>query len=523
MATSIIDALIVTLGLDPSGFKRGKAEADAGLKDTKNIATGAADDIVGGIGKIALKFTALFTAVRGVTDIIDFFKELNHEIADLGYTSRQLGESAGNLRLYQQVAEGFGGTAKGVTGTVSSLETAMFNMRQMGQMSDQLVAFQRFGGGLPATNAQGGIDYPRMIAQLRGALSGLPAQEANQRMLAMGLDEGTRNAVLASTQDLAKWTEAQKKSATQTGAHTKAAQDLERSWLQLKNDAVGLSATVLGKTTPALEAMFAAIDKWVGSEGFTAVLKGIGDQLTRIGTAMNDITNGNFVKGFKDLLTGPELLKNPGSDAGKWIHDHVAKALGLDAVSLEKNRRAEAAPAFARLEQKYKLPTGALNRIATVESHYDASTPSKAGALGMFGLMPAFHPNAGANNSADAIDAAQTLASYHRLFGGDKGDPDWSKAYEAYNVGPGALKIALSGNGGTKGAETAAAAGRYIKKIQEVGATPPTSSTRGPTSLSIGHITLNLPNAKDADDISNDLADAIQRRFNVFQTDAGMV
>lgn len=511
MAISIIDALVVTLGLDPSGFKKGKAEADAGLKDTKNIATGAAEEIVGGIGKMALAFTSLFVAVRGVTDVVDFFKDLNHQISDLGYTSRQLGETAPGLRLYQQVAEGFGGTAKGVTGTVASLEQALFQMRQMGTMSDILVAWQRFGGGLPKTNAQGGIDLMASIGQARRAVTGLPAQEANQRLIAMGLDEGTRNAILASTSDLAKWTEAQKKSAKEVGGNTKAAQDLERSWLQLKNDAVGLSATVLGQTTPALEAMFSAIDKWGESETFLETLNQIGAALKGIGGFAKDIQAGNW---------GTALGNAAG---GLW--DWVKGGINTKGNNITSLSRIHYASYFTGLEKQYRLPPGLLDKVVTAESHYDENAVSKTGARGLFLLDPKYFHDAGKNvtgEGGDAHVAAAYLAKLHQQFGGDKGDPDWTKAVAALH-GPGALKGALSGKDGAAGEATNAAAGRYIDKVLGAGATPPTSSTRGPMNLSIGHITLNLPNAKDADDISNDLADAIQRRFNVFQTDAGMV
>ena len=519
MATSIIDALIVTLGLDSTEFKKGKAEADAALKDTKNVAVSAADDIAGGIGKLALKFTGLFTAIAGVASVVDFFKNLNHEISDLGYTSRQLGESAGNLRLYQQIAEGFGGTAKGVTGTVASLETAMFNMRQMGQMSDQLVAWQRFGGGLPQTNAAGGIDMLASINQVRRAMSGLAPQEANQRMLAMGLDEGTRNAVLASTADLAKWTEAQKKSATQVGANTKAAQDLERSWLQLKNDAVGLSATVLGQTTPALEAMFATIDNWVNSEGFSAALKTIADSLRQIRDVANDIATGEWRKALGDLFNGDkDPTGNPGVVAGNWIHNKVSGAWNSATLNLRRTRNA---PYLAALEKQYGLPAGIMDKMIMTESRHNPSAVSPKGAVGIAQLMPQFHPGAGTNPATDEATMAQTLSALHRQFGGDKGDPDWSKAISAYNVGGGALGHALNSNDAAAAA-TRASAGRYLDKVLGSAAAPPTGSMRAPASLSIGEINLTLPGVKNATDLANGLADAIQRRFNVFQTDTGL-
>jgi soluble lytic murein transglycosylase-like protein len=358
---------------------------------------------------------------------------------------------------------------------------------------------------MPPTNAQGGIDYLKAIQQARRAVAGLSPQEANQRMIVAGLDEGTRNAVMASTSELAKWTDANKKSAAQVGANTEAAQNLERSWLQLKNDAVGLSAVVLGQTTPALEAMFAAIDKWTAEESFLNTLNQIGAALKAIAGFAKDIQDGNW----------GTALGNAAGGLWDWVKGgfHAGNDDGITSIA-----RMRHASLFAGLEKQYGLPKGLLDRVATAESHYDSNAVSKAGAVGTFQLMPKYFPGAGQNDANDANMAAAYLAKLHQSFGGDKGDPDWSKAVAAYNAGQTRVKNVLAGKATLPG-ETS----NYVNKVLGAGASHPTGSTRGPGSLSIGNISITLPNAKNASDVANGLGDAIQRRFNVFQTDAGLV
>lgn len=519
MATSIIDALIVTLGLDASGFKRGKAEADAALKETRNIAVTSAEDIVGGVAKMALGFTALFTAVRGVGDAIEYFKNLNHEISDLGYTSRQLGESAQSLRVYQQLAEGFGGSSKGITNTVSSLETAMFNMRQMGQMSSPLIAWQRFLGGLPPTNAEGGIDMIAAINQARQATAGLSSMEATQRMKASGLDEGTINAVLGKTKAVDDYIAAQQRSAAQIAADVDSAKSLQQASAQLQFDLAGVASVALKDATPSLEAMFKKMDDWVKSESILDTLNKLKAALDGINQALKDITSGNWMKGVEDLLpTSPGRFLMTGPLQMGW--DWLSGKLGTDDASSEARRRASMAPFLSSLEKQYGLPAGILNQVATVESHYVPGIVNSAGAAGIFQEKLKYNPLAGQNNNNDAIYAAKMLSLYAKQFGGD-----WNKALAAFNVGPGALSDALSGKdplGPEHAKATMAAAARYLKKISSAAGSSPTSSTRGPASLSIGNITINTQ-AKDANGIAADLAGAIRRKFNVFQTDAGLV
>ena len=64
MAT-IIDSLLVTLGLDPSGFNAGKAKVDKGLKDTGNEADKTGDKLKGAGGPGVNIFRALFLRLRG--------------------------------------------------------------------------------------------------------------------------------------------------------------------------------------------------------------------------------------------------------------------------------------------------------------------------------------------------------------------------------------------------------------------------------------------------------------------------
>lgn len=520
MTTNVIDAFVMTLGLDPSGFKKGKAEADAAIKDTKGIAVTSGVEIAGAVKKMALEFAGLFLAVRSISDVVHFFADLNHEIADLGYTSRQLGETAANLRLYQQVGEGFGGTAAGVNSTVESLESALFNMRQMGQFSDTLIAWQRFGGGLPAMNAQGGIDYLKMVQQVRGAMHGLGDVEANQRMMAMGLDPGTRNAVLSSTEDFNKWVESQRKSAAEFAKNTEGAQRLSRAWVNLKGDLGGLAATLLSDATPALQDMFKKLDSWFKSDGPDHFRQGI-DKVIDTVQHLLGLVDELQKKGIVDTLVdhGKDTLKhgfkNPfGTQASK--DDPLSHVWSM-------GRRATLAPTLAAMEKQYGLPSGLLDKIISAESNYNPQAvgykkDGSVGGLGIMQLNPQFYPKAGQNYLNDIITGAQKLAGLHQQFGGDKGDPGWVKAVAAYNAGATTLLNSFGPHGKALLPETH----DYVHKVFGADQGIPTASNKGPMHLSIGKVEVHTQ-ATDADGIAQDFASAVMRKFNVFQSDAAVV
>lgn len=514
MTTNVIDAFVMTLGLDPSGFKKGKAEADAAILSTKNLASGSAAEIGGAVKLMALEFAGLFLAVRSISDVVHFFTELNHEIADLGYTSRQLGETAANLRLYQQVGEGFGGTAAGVNSTVESLESALFNMRQMGQFSDTLIAWQRFGGGLPAVNAQGGIDYLKMVQQVRGAMHGLGDVEANQRMMAMGLDPGTRNAVLSSTADFNKWVEAQRKSAAEFAQNTAGAQRLSRSWVQLKNDTQGLAATLLSDATPALQDLFKRLDGWFKSDGPEHFRQGI-DKVIGTVEHLLGLVDELQKKGIVDTAVdeGAKLIKNGFKSGVQSSRDDPLRRVW------SIGKRATLAPLLAETEKKYGLPKGLLDGVITQESNYDAQAKNgtHVGLMQLNSKDTQNFPNAGLNYKNDVQMGAAYLASLHKMFGGDKGDPDWIKAVAAFNAGPGTERDVLKGQRDFL-PETL----NYVPRVLGPNAHAPAKGSEPNIKLEIGSITIHSQ-ATDATGIADDLYTSINRRFNVFQSDAAVV
>lgn len=91
---------------------------------------------------------------------------------------------------------------------------------------------------------------------------------------------------------------------------------------------------------------------------------------------------------------------------------------------------------FAAIEQQYGLPAGLLTAIASVESNFNPRAVSRAGAQGMFQLMPDTSRSFGVDpwNPYDAAHgAAKHLLRDYRQFG------DWNLAVAAYNAGPGAV------------------------------------------------------------------------------------
>ena len=142
-----------------------------------------------------------------------------------------------------------------------------------------------------------------------------------------------------------------------------------------------------------------------------------------------------------DALAPPQIEGNVGEQAPYLMREQPQ---GTAPVKVPQPSKEGAAllgwmrPAMANLERLYNLPAGLLRSVAITESGGDQFATSKAGAQGMFQLMPGTAKDLGLKGndvfdpmkSADA--AARYLSQLLRRSGGDL-----SKALASYNWGMG--------------------------------------------------------------------------------------
>ena len=125
---------------------------------------------------------------------------------------------------------------------------------------------------------------------------------------------------------------------------------------------------------------------------------------------------------------------------------------------------AEWLPLLNAAEDRYALPHNLLARIAFQESSFrpeviDCQIASKAGALGIMQLMPAYFPNAGHSPAVDIDDAAQLLANLHARY------KDWQLALAGYNWGGGNVHHVIVTEGIPMLADLPAETANYVKQI----------------------------------------------------------
>jgi hypothetical protein len=243
VAGSVIDSLVVTLGLDSKGFAEG-------IK-------GSSEQLAGFTRRLA----GMFIAVRGLEDVVGYFKDLHAQLAEIGFTSKNLGVAGTELKKLGEVSELFGGQMQDAADSVQSLQSGIFNLRYKGQVSESLQMLQRFG--VAYLTASGHAREFRDIAKDAAAAidkqaktAGLNQGERYQLALSMGFSGGIASAVSQGGKGLeAALGKAQVDQKALTERTIEGQVKLDQDLTRLHESTAAQSSVILSKLTPAIEAV----------------------------------------------------------------------------------------------------------------------------------------------------------------------------------------------------------------------------------------------------------------------------
>lgn len=137
---TVVDELIVRLGLDPSDFNKGQKAAGAAFLKTRDEAKSAGQDVeksakgmADSIDRVTKSALALFGVLVGAHGLTDFLVSVTNTDAAIGRLSTNLGISTANLQQWQAAAARMGGSAEGMTSSISNASSQLINLRTNGQ------------------------------------------------------------------------------------------------------------------------------------------------------------------------------------------------------------------------------------------------------------------------------------------------------------------------------------------------------------------------------------------------------
>ncbi|HDZ9766867.1 TPA: lytic transglycosylase domain-containing protein [Klebsiella variicola subsp. variicola] len=239
MAATVIDALLITLGLDTSDFRKGQKDVSDDLKKQREDAKKTAKEMAEQGKKAAAFFSSIKTellALTGVTvtagGLMSFVKNTTSSLMDLSIQSKALGMSAKELDGWAKSAEAAGSSAEKITNVLKGFQDAKQGAT-FGDFTNPLYEvapiLRRLTGVEINTSKD---DVPTIARKVFSALQKVK-NPAMRRVLAerVGIDDATlqRNQEGQFLPDVDRLT----KSSGITDASTKGAKEFTAAWAEL--------------------------------------------------------------------------------------------------------------------------------------------------------------------------------------------------------------------------------------------------------------------------------------------------
>ena len=541
MAT-VIDALLITLGLDASNFKKGAAQAEKSTKDTAESVRKSAGEKTASLAEVGRGVAKLFLEFETAAGFIKWLGNLNRGEAELGRTAANLGISAHELNKWGLASELAGGKAEDMQNALGLMSKSLYDLQVKAQ-PNELIRLMQFLG-MPVAGIK---DNAKALQDLGDRLRVDAAQFGRQHAYNLakdaGLNEGAfnfltmekaqRDAILATAE----------RNNNVNAESVRLAQELQRQWNDIHQSITAAGQAILAEVSPAVIQLFdgmksitGATDEWKTGLGIAlTVVKAIqsafvlvGDAIGGAAAAVAALFRGDGIKAFLGILKDQgEHATQIGESFGAKINDFWERlfakkdAVTGQPVAAGTPTKSQLLAALAAAEAQNGIPQGALSAIANQESRFrpdiiNGTTRSSAGATGLMQLMPGQFANAGADPLQDIQTAAKYLVQLFKQFG------DWKLAIAAYNDGPGNIRAWLGGRHALP-KETQ----EYVANV--VGATPSlnraavaagTIDRGNTTTVTTGDIIVNTQ-ATDAQGVAQGVAGAIKRQVTLSQADTG--
>lgn len=514
--TTVIDQLIVKLGLDPRDFTKGEKQIAAGVLRTKeNVRKGASDmsksfegagrsmAAQGGvIAKVFGKGGALGLAIAATIGALKLINDKFYEVAEntrkLGLDARNFNTTAAGLRNMQNAAELAGGSLEDATTAASGLGKALFDVKFNGQISEQLIMLGRLG--VQWTDATGKArDFKDVALDTADALAKAQASgqmsraEAFQFAQQAGFGGGMANLVADGPAALRDALAKQEARRQVSGEDVRAADERVRAY-----DSLGQAALAeVGVPGMAAESpMMTALSK-KSESALTGGVHALGSAIDSASMALGDL-----------------------ADSAKEVSGSFGRAVTAQGVWM---RGKIYEPAIDKAADKYGIDRDVLRGIARVESGNDPNAVNpKSGAAGLMQLNPKFFPNAGKNPYSDIDTAAKHFRSLLDSFEAEGGSTTPQEQYihalRAYNAGETNYRT-----GRNLGRENRAYAGKVLAGTSMALPTPGAqgAATTNNTDITFESVTINTPRT-DGQGVAAEFVEATRRKMMAAQADTGM-
>lgn len=266
MAT-VIDTLIVELGLDPKNFTKGQKDAIDSMRKMQEGAERGGKNIeaqgkkfsqfFGGIKQQALGLFAAFMGGRGAKDFAIYLTNINSQAGRTAYTLKMTSKE---LVAWQNIARQTGGSAEEMAGAMQGLSGQVYDFlngigdgKFLGVFTAMHVDIKKANGEIKTAS--------ELFFDLARAVEKMDPARARSLLASLGLPDGVISSFLLGEKRLKGLYDTQMQLATASTKDTAAAGELAKSWNEATTAAERLGTKVMTLLTPAMSGLLSWVAK----------------------------------------------------------------------------------------------------------------------------------------------------------------------------------------------------------------------------------------------------------------------
>lgn len=294
---TIIDSLLVTLGLDPSSMKKGAAEADKVQKkledDTKKSNKRMSDEerkrfeeqrrqnkvteertkaVAAAIRQVRNETLGLLGLFMGGMGIKNFVANTIDQASSLKFLSENLDMSVESIQAYQRASERMGGSAAGMVAQLQESQSEIAKLRTGQGPSAAMQATFRAAGmagiSLNEADLKNGNDYLMARSKILAVLYKQNAGNAQIMAAQMGISQDQFNLIKMGPEALQKLAAAQLKNSVISARDAEQALRLKNRWLDFTDSAQATGTKILVSLIPAFKEVLGWLQKvtnWIAA------------------------------------------------------------------------------------------------------------------------------------------------------------------------------------------------------------------------------------------------------------------
>ena len=203
-SVTVIDQLVVKLGLDPKDFTKGEKQVAASSLDLEQKVRKSSDSIGSQLGKLAGKYLVIGAVIQGIKKAVTFIDDVSTRTRRLGIDAKNYDTAADRLRNFENAVEMMGGSAEEARRTVAGFQKSIFDLAYNGQVSDSLMMLARLGVQFQTSTGEA-RDFNDVMLDTADAIAkaqqqGMSRSNAYQFLQQAGFDSGTAQLILSGRQ-----------------------------------------------------------------------------------------------------------------------------------------------------------------------------------------------------------------------------------------------------------------------------------------------------------------------------------